>query len=182
MSKIDHSVSQPTWQQSVYEQLHVIAKRAMEREPAGHSLQPTMLVNDAYLRLLEQNNVNRDDRSQVLAVGANIIRRMLVDYARKRRAEKRGGEGGRGFQLHVSLPGNAKVIDIVELNDVMEKLAQKHERTAQVVELKFFGGMSSEEIADHLSVSVKTVKNDWRFAKAWLYRQLGDAWRQEGEL
>ncbi len=126
--------------------------------------------------------MNREDRAQVLAVGANIIRRLLVDYARKRKAEKRGGETGRGFQLHVSLPGNANVIDVVELNDVLEKLAQKRERTAQVVELKFFGGMTSDEIAEELGISLRTVKNDWRFAKAWLYRQLGDAWQTEGEL
>lgn len=161
------------WQESIYAQLHQIAANALRREKPGHSLQPTLLVNDAYLRLLDQNNVDPDDRSAVIATGANIIRRLLVDYARKRKAQKRGGKQGRGNQLHLSIAENASQIDVLELNDALKSLAGQSQRAASVVELKFFGGLTSEEIAEHLGVSIRTVKNDWRFAKAWLYRELG---------
>ncbi len=161
------------WRDSIYGQLHQLAAGALARENPGHSLQPTMLVNDAYLRLLQQRNVNPADRSQVMAVGGNIIRRLLVDYARKRKAQKRGGLQGRGIPLHISVADNASHIDILELNDSLDLLGKENERAAQVVELKFFGGLSGEEIAEQLSISLRSVNNDWRFAKAWLYRALG---------
>lgn len=161
------------WHNSIYEQLHQLAEGALARETPGHSLQPTLLVNDAYLRLLEQRNVNPADRSQVMAAGANIIRRLLVDYARKRKAQKRGGLEGRGIPLHISVADDASLIDILELNDSLDLLGKENERAAQVVELKFFGGLSGEEIAGQLGVSLRSVNNDWRFAKAWLYRALG---------
>jgi RNA polymerase sigma factor (TIGR02999 family) len=161
------------WNQSIYEQLHRIAEQALKREAPGHSLQPTLLVNDAYLRLLDQHNVTPEDRSAVIAAGANIIRRLLVDYARKRKSLKRGGEKGRGNPLPLSIGDDANQIDVLELNDAMEVFAKERPRAAQVVELKFFGGLTAEEIAEQIGVSIRTVKNDWRFAKAWLYRQLG---------
>ncbi len=161
------------WNQSIYDQLHLIAEQALKREAPGHSLQPTLLVNDAYLRLLDQRNVAPEDRSAVIAAGANIIRRLLVDYARKRKRLKRGGEKGRGNPLHLSIGDDANQIDVLELNDAMDAFAKQHPRAAQVVELKFFGGLTGEEIAEQISVSIRTVKNDWRFAKAWLYRELG---------
>lgn len=132
-----------------------------------------MLVNDAYLYLLKQKNVDPSERSKVLAAGATFIRRLLVDYARQRKAKKRGGERGRGLALTVSVADSAKGMDLVELNDALESLAKNSARAARTVELKFFGGMTSEEIADELGVSPRTVKNEWRFAKAWLYRALG---------
>ena len=155
----------------MYDQLHQIAGRALKREQPGHSLQPTILVHDAYLRLLNQQNVDRDNRSEVLAAGANIIRRLLVDYARKRKSLKRGGDVGRGNCLHVSVADNANHIDVLELHDALEEFGRLRSRAAQVVELRFFGGLTSEEVADQLGISVRTVKSDWRFAKAWLYRE-----------
>ncbi len=161
------------WNQSIYDQLHHVAEKALKQEAPGHSLQPTLLVNDAYLRLLDQRNVTPEDRSAVMAAGANIIRRLLVDYARKRKRLKRGGEEGRGNPLHFSIADDTSQIDVLELDDALEVFATDRPRAAQVVELKFFGGLTGEEIAEQLGVSIRTVKNDWRFAKAWLYRELG---------
>ena len=168
------------WNQSIYEQLHRIAEKALKQEAPGHSLQPSLLVNDAYLRLLDQRNVTPEDRSAVMAAGANIIRRLLVDYARRRKRLKRGGDKGRGNPLHLSIADSASQIDVLELNDAMDVFAKERPRAAQVVELKFFGGLTGEEIAEQLGASIRTVKNDWRFAKAWLYRELG-ADREESE-
>ncbi len=172
MPEPPRSREQPDWQSSIYAQLHAIAERALAGEAAGHSLQPTLLVNDAYMRLLEQKNVNASDRSQVLAAGANIIRRLLVDYARSRKAQKRGGAAGRGMPLEVSVADASNEIDVLELNDALRALGESNPRAVKVVELKFFGGLSGEDIAQELNVSLRTVQNDWRFAKAWLYRTL----------
>lgn len=131
-----------------------------------------MLVNDAWLKLLDQKNVDPADRSQIMAAGATIIRRLLVDYARTRKAQKRGGPDGRGNSLHISVADSARQLDVLELNDALAALGEVNARAAQVVELKFFGGLTGEEIAEQLNVSLRTVNNDWRFAKAWLYRTL----------
>lgn len=173
MNDAVNQIEETNWHHSVYEQLHQIAERALKRETPGHSLQPTLLVNDAYLRLLGQRNVDADDRSAVIAAGANIIRRLLVDYARKRKSLKRGGKKGRGNQLHVSIADDTNLLDVLVLNDALEVLGHQRPRAAQVVELKFFGGLTSEEIGEQVGVSLRTVKSDWRFAKAWLYRELG---------
>lgn len=163
------------WNQSIYDQLHLLAQQALRRETPGHSLQPTLLVNDAYLKLLDQRNVTIDDRTAVLAAGANIIRRLLVDYARKRKAAKRGGEKGRGVNLDVQLEDKSRdKIEILALNEALARFADIRPRAAQVVELKFFGGLNSEEIAKETGVSIRTVKNDWRFAKAWLYQDMSN--------
>ena len=161
------------WDQSIYDHLHQLAEKALRNERAGHSLQPTLLVNDAYLRLQEQQNLNPADRSQMLAAGATIIRRLLVDYARSRKRLKRGGDDGRGIPLHISVADNAKGLDVLELNDALEALAEAMPRAARIVELRFFGGLTSDEAAEQLGVSLRTVNNDWKFAKAWLYRELG---------
>jgi RNA polymerase sigma-70 factor (ECF subfamily) len=173
VNDVVNQIGEENWHSSVYAQLHRIAARALQRESPGHSLQPSLLVNDAYLRLLEQRNISPDDRSAVMAAGATIIRRLLVDYARKRKSQKRGGEKGRGKGLHLSIADNANHLDVLELNDALEALGNQRPRAAQVVELKFFGGLTSEEIGDQIGVSLRTVKSDWRFAKAWLYRELG---------
>lgn len=162
-----------SWNQSIYDQLHELAERALSRESPGHSLQPTLLVNDAYLRLQEQQNLDPDERSLMLAAGATIIRRLLVDYARQRKRLKRGGKEGRGIPLHISVADDAKGLDILELNDALKTLAKEFPRAARIVELKFFGGLTGEEIAEQLDVSLRTVNNDWKYAKAWLYRALG---------
>lgn len=130
------------WHRSVHDELHLLAAQALTRETPGHSLQPTLIVNDV---LLDQRNIDPQDRSQVLAAGAVIIRRLLVDYARKRKAQRRGGADGRGIPLRLPVPDSAKLIDVLELHDALELLGKENPRAAQVVELKFFGGMSSEE-------------------------------------
>jgi RNA polymerase sigma factor (TIGR02999 family) len=162
------------WHQSVYDELYRLADRALRKEAAGHSLQPTMLVDDAYLYLLEQQNVDMTHRAKVMAVGATFLRRILVDHARRRKAEKRGGKNRNRKSLHISIADDANAIDVLELNEVMDLLAAENPRAAQVVELKFFGGMSNALVADHLSVSSRTVSTDWRFAKAWIGRHLSD--------
>lgn len=172
MADSDRQGDRTEWQNSVYNQLHRLAQGALKRESPGHSLQPTMLVHDAYLKLLEQKNVDPADRSQVMAAGATIIRRLLVDYARTRKAQKRGGSDGRGIPLHISVADSARQLDVLELNDALVALGEINARAAEVVELKFFGGLPGEEIAEQLDVSLRTVNNDWRFAKAWLYRTL----------
>lgn len=160
------------WQLSVFNELHRLAENALKHESPGHSLQPTLLVNDAYLKLAQQRNIDPKDRSLVIAAGANIIRRLLVDYARKRKAHKRGGPDGRGVPLNISIAVETSEIDIIELDEALIQLASQNERAAKVVELKFFGGLTGQDIANELKTSLKTVNNDWRFAKAWLYRQL----------
>lgn len=170
-----------SWNHSIYDQLHGLAERALSREQAGHSLQPTLLVNDAYLRLRDQQNIDPADRSQMLAAGATIIRRLLVDYARQRKRLKRGGKEGRGIPLHISVADDANQLDILELNDALESLASELPRAARIVELKFFGGLTGEEIAEQLDISLRTVNNDWKYAKAWLYRALGPGTESEAD-
>ena len=156
----------------IYQQLHQIAKKALRHETPGHSLQPTLLVNDAYLRLIDQRNIDLQDETVVMSAASTIIRRLLVDYARKRKRLKRGGEKGRGKRLHHSIADDANQIEVLELNDALDMLSQQRPRAAQVVELKFFGGWTGQEIAEQLGVSVRTVKSDWQYAKAWLHREL----------
>lgn len=164
--------AKPELEKSIYDQMYRLAEYALAGERPGHSLQPTLIVNDAYLRLLEQKNVDPTDRSQMMAAGATIIRRLLVDYARKRRAEKRGGVNGRGIQLQVAMPDEANALDVLELSDALNLFAEHHSRAAKVVELRFFGGLTNDEVASQLDVTSRTVSNDWRFAKAWLYQHL----------
>ncbi|QDV43595.1 RNA polymerase sigma factor [Stieleria neptunia] len=164
----------PEWRRSIYDQLHRIAEKALRNETPGHSLQPTLLVNDAYLRLLEQKNVDPENRSQVVAAGATIIRRLLVDYARRRKAKKRGGAEGRGVSMSIDQADQKDQIDILDLNDALDKLSRQNPRAARVVELKFFGGLSGDEMASELGVTRVTVQNDWRHARAWLYTELGN--------
>ena len=161
-----------SWERSVYLQLHRLATRAFSREPTGHSLQPTVLVNDAFMLLLEQKNIDHSDRPRVLAAGAVIIRRLLVDHARRRRAQKRGGGTGRGQEIRSTVEDPTRPFDALDVADALEVLSEESPRVARVVELRFFGGLTGEEIADFLSVSPKTVANDWRYARAWLGQKL----------
>lgn len=175
MAESDRQRDRIDWQNSVYDQLHRLAQGALNHETPGHSLQPTMLVNDAYLKLLEQNNVDPEDRSQVMAAGAVIIRRLLVDYARRRNAKKRGGPEKCRISLPNAEPDAASEIDVLELHDALNVFSENNPRAAKVVELKFFGGLTSEEIAAELNVSSRTVGGDWQFAKAWLYSHMDGA-------
>src|SRR5580658_2628494 len=155
----------------VYDELHRLARRYMRRERPGHSLQTTALVNEAYMRLVDYERMQWQNRAHFFAVSAQLMRRILVEHARRHNL-KRGG----GVQ-HVSLDetaivGGDRAADLVALDDAMDALARLDARKAQVVELRFFGGLSVEETAEVLKVSSVTVKRDWSTAKLWLYREM----------
>jgi RNA polymerase sigma factor (TIGR02999 family) len=158
----------------VYDELHRLARRYMKRERPGHSLQTTALVNEAYTRLVDYKRMQWQDRAHFFAVSAQLMRRILVEHARRHNL-KRGG----GVQ-HVSLDeativGGDGDTDLVALDDAMNALARLDPRKVQVVEMRFFGGLSVEETAEVLKVSSVTVKRDWRAARTWLYRELTGA-------
>jgi RNA polymerase sigma-70 factor, ECF subfamily len=159
----------------VQPELHQIAKRFMAGERAGHSLQATALVNEAYLKLVGVQRMNWQSRTHFLAVAATLMRRILVDHARAKHYQKRGGGAPKTTlpdDLVLPQPGR----DLVALDDALQELAKIDERKSKVVEMKFFGGSSIEEIASFLKVSPDTVMRDWRLAKAWLLREMrGDA-------
>jgi RNA polymerase sigma factor (TIGR02999 family) len=157
----------------VYAELHQMARRQMAGENAGNSLQPTALVNEAYLRLVEGADVHWHDRAHFFAVSATTMRRILVDAARARGAEKRGG-GVVKVDLNESIDGVVdRDAELIALDEALEGLAQFDARKAQVVELRFFGGLSVEETAKVLRVSEPTVLRDWKLARAWLMREMG---------
>lgn len=160
------------WQSSIVGELRRLAGAAMQQERQEHTLQPTALVNEAFLVLQRQQNLRMEDKSQFMAAASNTIRRILVDHARVRAAKKRGGPDAKRIPLNITLPGEERQLDILDLNDALEELAKKNERAAQIVEYRFFGGMTGQEIADELGVSIRTVNNDWKFSKAWLYMQM----------
>ena len=156
----------------VYAELHRLAKRYMAGERSGHLLQTTALVNEAYLRLIDGENVQWQNRAHFFGLAAQLMRRILIDFARMRQREKRGGD-----PLRVSLSLAAEVpqernADLVALDDALQALEKLDARQALVVELRFFAGLSLEETAEVLKVSVITVRRDWSSAEAWLYREL----------
>jgi RNA polymerase sigma factor (TIGR02999 family) len=156
----------------VHAELHRIARGCMKGERAGHSLQATALVNEAYIRLVDVQQVDWQNRAHFLAMAARVMRRVLVDLARARQADKRGGDAVRITFDEMLIPGNTADASVLKLEDALEALAAKDERKSRVVELRFFGGLSVEETAEALQVSTKTVGRDWDFARAWLQRQM----------
>jgi RNA polymerase sigma factor (TIGR02999 family) len=156
----------------VERELHRIAKRCMAGERAGHSLQATALVNEAYLRLIDVQQVKWQDRAHFLAMSARLMRRILVDWARSKQYQKRGG-GALRVTFDDALPvGDERGEDLVALDEALQALAKFDERKSKVIELRFFGGLSVEETAQVLNVSVDTVMRDWKLAKAWLLREM----------
>lgn len=156
----------------VYEELRRLAHRAMKREPAGHLLQTTALVNEAYLNLVDARKVMWRDRAHFFAISAKLMREILVHYARGRDAQKRGG-GLRRISLDESvLCAPAPDADLLDLDDALTALNSVDERKSRGVELRFFGGMTLDETAEVLGVSADTVARDWDFAKTWLYRHM----------
>ena len=156
----------------VHQELRVLAERYMRRERPDHTLQATALVNEAYVRLIDVNRIQWQDRGHFLAVAAQTMRRVLIEFARQRHRQKRGGGA-----MHVTLSGAADLAherepDIVALSDALATLATFDARMGQVVELRFFGGLTVQETADVLHVSPETVMRDWKTAKAWLLREL----------
>lgn len=162
----------------VYDELHRIAHRHMAREHSGHTLQTTALVNEAYLRLVDATGVQWQDRTHFFALCAQMMRRILVDHARSRARLKRGGPALK-VPLDESLAVSPKRdVDLVKLDDALHALAASDERKARAVELRYFGGLSVEETAEVLGVSVSTIMNDWKMAKAWLFRELDHSGKQ----
>ena len=156
----------------VYDELHRIARKHMGHEGVGHSLQATALVNEAYLRLVDMRKVSWRDRAHFFALASRVIRHVLVDAARSRRSLKRGADGSpEALDEDVPVFENP-LADIIALDDALRALAAIDERKNQVVELRFFGGLTVEETAEVLGVSAETVKRDWKLAKAWLRREL----------
>ena len=157
----------------VYAELHRLAHGYMSREPAGHILQTTALVHEAYLRLVDSRQHHWQNRAHFFAVSARLMRQILVDFARAHRSRKRGGEVERiSLDGALALPDKRKDVDLVALHDALEALAAFDERKSQVAELRFFGGLNTEEIAEVLKISPNTVLRDWGFAKAWLCREM----------
>jgi RNA polymerase sigma factor (TIGR02999 family) len=156
----------------VHDELRRLARRYMSRERPGHTLQPTALVNEAYVRLLRVNRVSWQNRTHFFAMAARVMRRVLVDLERARRNQKRGG-GVRKAALDEALDvASPETQNLVAIDDALTRLDAVHPRKGQVVELRFFGGLSLDETAEALHVSRDTVKRDWRFAKLWLLREL----------
>ena len=156
----------------VYNELHRLARRYMGRERPGHTLQTSALVNEAYIRLIDWKNTEWQNRAHFFAVSAQLMRRILVDFARSRTYAKRGGAARKVPLEEATIVSREKSADLVALNDALDSLAQLNERQGQVIELRFFGGLSLEEIAEVLKVSVGTVRRDWSLARAWLHREL----------
>ena len=152
----------------VYDELHALAERYMRRERPGHTLQPTALTHEAYFRLIDQSRVDWKSRAHFFGVAAEMIRRILVDHARKRAAAKRGGGAGKVEASEAADPSQESPVDLLALDEALQELRQLNERQSEVVDLRFFGGLSVEETAHVLGVSPRTVKGDWHVARAWL--------------
>jgi RNA polymerase sigma-70 factor (ECF subfamily) len=156
----------------VYEELHRLARRYMSHERPGHTLQTTALVNEAYLRIVNWKNVRWQNRAHFFAVAAQMMRRILVDFARARTYEKRGGQARRVSLSEAANVSGERGEDLIALDDALQSLARLDPRKSRIVELRFFGGLSVEETAEVLKISTRTVMRDWGLAQAWLYRAL----------
>jgi len=157
----------------VHAELRRLAQRYMARERPDHTLQASALVNEAYLRLIDLKQMQWQNRAHFYAMSARVMRRILVDFARAKRNEKRGGDAPRVTLDEALLPPIETSHDLVALDDALHALAAVHPRKSDVVELRYFGGLSLEETAEALHVSIDTVKRDWRFARLWLLREIG---------
>ena len=156
----------------VYQELHQMARRYMRNERAGNTLQATALVNEVYLRLVDVKNVDWQHRAQFFAISAQIMRRILVDAARARGSHKRGGGAKKVNVDDVAVISPEPEQSILALDLALEEFAKLAPRQAKVVELRYFGGLSEDEIAEVMKISARTVERDWQFAKSWLIREL----------
>jgi RNA polymerase sigma factor (TIGR02999 family) len=159
----------------VYEELRRVAHHYLSGQRSGHTLQTTALVNEAYLRLADQTNPHWQNRAHFFAVAARAMRQILVSYARSNRAQKRGGGAARIELDEAAILSPEQSQEIIDLHEALERLETLDPRKAQVVELKFFGGLSYDEIAEVLKIARVTVRRDWEFAKLWLYTELHSA-------
>ena len=157
----------------VYDELHRQARRYLRHERQQHTLQTTALIHEAYLKLVDQREVNWESRTHFFAVAANMMRRILVDHARAKHREKRGG-AGENLPLDEALlvVSDERSIDLIALDEALNRLAEFDEQQSRIVELRYFSGLTLEETAEALKISRTTVANDWALAKAWLHREL----------
>jgi RNA polymerase sigma-70 factor (ECF subfamily) len=166
----EHGLSE--WIVFLYSELRRLAGYYLQQERPNHTLQATALVHEAYLRLVDQREVQWQSRTQVMAIAAQMMRRILLDYSRSHESAKRGGNVNRVFLEEASLVSKEQAADVIVLDEALTRLAEVDVQHARVVELRFFGGLSIEEAAEVLEVSPATVKRNWNVAKAWLARDL----------
>ena len=152
----------------VNEELRRLARSYMRRERPGHTLQTSALVNEAYLRLVDQKQVHWQNRAHFLAIAAQLMRRILVDHARSHGRQKRGGEAQRMSLDATAIVSKESVVDLVAIDEALTKLAEFDPQKSRIVEMKFFGGLTNDEVAEYLNVSSRTIEREWRKAKAWL--------------
>jgi RNA polymerase sigma factor (TIGR02999 family) len=164
----------------VYSELHRLAHRYLGRERKGHTLQTTALVHEAYIRLIDQKEVRWQNRAHFFAIAAQIMRRILVDYARARNYAKRGGGAQRVSFDEAMDVSDERAADVIALDEALSALAELDQRKSRIIELRFFGGLSIEETAEVLGVSPGTVMRDWTFAKAWLQREINKGGQSAG--
>lgn len=157
----------------VYDELHKQASNYLRRERSNHTLQTTALIHETYIKLIDQKNVDWESRTHFFAIAANLMRRILVDHARAKKRAKRGGEAQTiSFEEATIVIDKGKNINLIALDDALKRLKEKDERQVQIVELRYFSGLTLEETATALNISRTTVANDWSVAKAWLHREL----------
>ena len=165
---------------TIYDELRRQAARYLRRERAGHTLQTTALIHEAYVRLVDQRRVQWQNRAHFFGIAAQLMRRILVDHARTKKRAKRGGSDVRVSLSEATLQTQAQDFDIVALDEALERLGEIDEQQSRIVELRFFSGLTVEETAEVLSISTATVKRDWSMAKAWLHREVsGDVVKNE---
>ena len=156
----------------VYDELRKIAAQYLRKERSDHTLQPTALVHEAYLKLVDISDISWQDRAHFFAVSSNVMRQILVDYARARLADKRGGAAQRIALEDAISFSNEPDVDLIALDEALKQLAEFDEQQSRLVELRFFGGLTIEETAEVLGISPATVKREWTMAKAWLFRRM----------
>lgn len=156
----------------VYDELHRMAGRYMNRERKNHTLQTTALINEAYVRLVDQKHLHWENRAHFFAISAQIMRRILIDHARRHAYAKRGGGAQKVSLDETAIVASDPATDLILLDEALGRLAEIDPRRGQVVELRYFGGLSNEEIAGVLKISENTVTRDWNMARAWLYQEL----------
>lgn len=158
-----------------YDELRALAGHCFQGMPAVHTLQPTALVHEAFVRITDRTGFEFKDRSHFFAVYATVMRRVLADHARNRRAQKRGRDWDRVALTNIPTPAGGDEIDVLDLDEALERLAERSPRQARIVEYRFFSGMTVEEVGRVLGISRSTVEDDWRMARAWLSVQLTEA-------
>jgi len=156
----------------VYNELHQVAERLLRHESRGHTLQPTALVNEAYLRLIGQTKVDWQGKTHFFAIGAKMMRRILVDHARRKKSQKRGGRFHRIALADDLCVSNSNDEDVLAIEEALAKLEKLDPRQAKIVELRFYGGLNVHDVAEVLGVSKRTVESDWTMVRAWLRREL----------